>query len=127
MLPYKGQPNKIKVDRENYMKHMVTDLNDPNEMVMFSKSTLGNFCFDTFFEELEGELSHTVNSNKQSKLLHSNQIAKLKCTFVNLSNDASMGSSSCTLVNSSFTNVIHNLLTIIYELCTFIFPGIPIE
>ena len=32
------------------MKHMVTDLNDPNEMVMFSKSNLGNFCFDTFFE-----------------------------------------------------------------------------
>ena len=29
-LPYKGQPNKIKVDRENYMKHTVTDLNDPN-------------------------------------------------------------------------------------------------
>jgi hypothetical protein len=49
-LPYKGQPNKIKVDQENYMKHTVTDLNDPNEMVMFSKSNLGNFCFDTFFE-----------------------------------------------------------------------------
>ena len=50
---------------------MVTDLNDPNEMVMFSRSNLGNFCFDTFFEELEDELSHTMNSNKQSELLHS--------------------------------------------------------
>ena len=58
------------------MKHTVTDLNDPNEMVMFSKSTLGNFYFDTFFEELEDELSHTTNSNKQSKLLHSNRIAE---------------------------------------------------
>ena len=67
-LPYKGQPNKIKVDQENYMKHMVIDLNDPNETVMCSKSTLGYFCFDTFFEELEGELSHTANSNKHSKL-----------------------------------------------------------
>ena len=54
-LPYKGQPNKIKVDRENYMKHMVTNLNDPNEMIMCSKSTLGNFYFDTFFEELEDD------------------------------------------------------------------------
>ena len=83
---------------------MVTDLNDPNEMVMCSKSTTGNFCFDTFFEELEGELSHTANSDKQSELLHSNQIAKLNCKLVDHSNDASMSSSHCTLVNSSFTN-----------------------
>lgn len=48
--PYKGQLNKIKVDQENYMKHMVTNLNDPNKMVMFCKYTLGNFCLDTFFE-----------------------------------------------------------------------------
>ena len=39
-LPYKGHPNKIKVDQENYMKHMVTDLNDTNKMVMFSRSNL---------------------------------------------------------------------------------------
>jgi hypothetical protein len=49
-LPYKGQLDKIKVDRENYMTQMVTDLNDPNETIMFSKSTLRNLCFDTFFE-----------------------------------------------------------------------------
>jgi hypothetical protein len=29
-LPFKGQPNKIKVDRERYIKHIVTDLNDTN-------------------------------------------------------------------------------------------------
>lgn len=52
-LPYKGQPNKVKVEHEHYMKHMVTDLNDTNEPVMFSNSMLGNFCFDTFFGELE--------------------------------------------------------------------------
>ena len=51
------------------MKHTVTDLNNPNEMVMFSRSNIGNFYFDTFFEELEGELSHTANSDKQSELL----------------------------------------------------------
>ena len=54
------------------MKHIVTDLDNSNEMVMFSKSNLGNFCFDTFFEELEDELSHTANLDKQSELLHSN-------------------------------------------------------
>ena len=42
------------------MKHMVTNLNDPNETVMFSRSILGNLSFDTFFEELEAELYHTA-------------------------------------------------------------------
>ena len=86
------------------MKHRVTNLNDPNETVMCSKSTLGSFCFDTFFEELEGELSHTTNSNKQFELLQSNQFSKLNCTLVDHRNDASIDSSSCTLLNSSFTN-----------------------
>ena len=69
-LPFKGQPNKIKVDHESYMKHTVTDLNDPNEPVMFSNSILGNFCFETFFGELETEISPYMDSNEQSKLLH---------------------------------------------------------
>jgi hypothetical protein len=47
-LPFKGQPNKIKVERERYMKHMVIDLNDPNKPVMFSNSILGKLCFETF-------------------------------------------------------------------------------
>ena len=75
-LPYKGHPNKIKVYQKNYMKHRVTDLNDSNEMVMFSRSNLGNFYFDTFFEELEAELSHTTNSDNKFELLHSNQIVE---------------------------------------------------
>ena len=54
------------------MKHTVTDLNDPNETIMFSRSNIGNFSFGTFFEELEDELSHTMNLDKQSELLHSN-------------------------------------------------------
>ena len=63
-LPFKVQPNKIKVEHECYMKHVVTDLNDPNEPIMFSNSILGKFYFETFFGELEVELSPYVNSNK---------------------------------------------------------------
>ena len=102
------------------MKHMITDLNDPNESVMFSRSILDNLCFDTFFEELEVGLSPCANSNKQYKLLHSNHIAKQNYTLVDHSNDASIGSSSCTLVNSSFTNhytqlTNHNLWTLYFD------------
>ena len=101
------------------MKHMVIDLNDPNETIMFSRSILGTFCFDTSFEELEAKLSHTMNSNKKSELLHSNNIAKLNYTLVYLSNDASIGSSSCTLVNSSFANHCAQLTN--HHLWTFYF------
>ena len=52
------------------MKHMVTDLNNPNEPIMFSRSILGNFCIDKFFEELEDKLSPSTNLDKKSKLLH---------------------------------------------------------
>ena len=86
------------------MKHTITDLNDLDEPIMFSRSILGNFCFETFFGELEGEISPLADSYKQSELFHSNQIVELNCTLVDHSNDASIVSSSCTLVNSSFTN-----------------------
>ena len=69
------------------MKHMVTDLNGPNEMIIFYRSILSNFYFDRFFEELEDELSHIAKSDKLSELLHSNQIAELNCTLVDHSNE----------------------------------------
>ena len=69
-LPYKGQPNKIKVERKCYMKDMKTNLNDTNEPVMFSNSILGNFFFETFFGELEAKLSPLVKSYKKYELLH---------------------------------------------------------
>ena len=75
-LPFKGQPNKIKVECERYMKPTVIDLNDPNKPVMFSNSILGNFYFDTFFGELEVEIPPYANSNEQSRLLH---VSTSKC------------------------------------------------
>ena len=81
-LRFKGQPNKIKVECDHYMKHMVTNLNDPNELVMFSNFVLGNFFFDTFSGELEVELFPFVNSNKKSKLLHTTHIDEPHCNIV---------------------------------------------
>ena len=54
------------------MKHMVTDLNDPNEPIIFSRSILDNFFFKTFFGELETEIYPLAYSYKKSKLPHSN-------------------------------------------------------
>ena len=55
-----AKPNQGR-EREHYMKHTVTDLDDPNKLVMFSRYILGNLCFDAFFEELEVELSPSAN------------------------------------------------------------------
>ena len=119
-LAYKGHPKKIMVECEHYIKHTVTDLNDLNEPVMFSKSILGNFYFDMFFAELEEELSPLADSDMQSELLHSNQIVELNCTLVDHRNDSLVDSSPCTLLNSSFTNPCtqltnHNLWTLYFD------------
>ena len=80
---------------------MITKLNDLNESIMFSSLILGNFFFDTLFGELEVELSPFADSNTQSELLHSTQIAEPNCTLVD--------SSNCTLVDSSCSNFYTNL------------------
>ena len=64
---------------------MVTDLNDTNEPIMFSKSILGNLCFKTFFGDLDVELSPITNSYTKFELLHCTHIAKPHCTLVDIS------------------------------------------
>lgn len=93
------------------MKHIVTDLNDLNESVMFSTSILGNFCFEIFFGELNVELSPNRNSYMQSKLLHSTQIVEPHNTLVDIrSTDGSVEPTNPT-----------------YVLCTLIVPRVKME
>ena len=84
------------------MKHMVTDFNDPNELVMFSNSILGSFCFDTFFGEMEVELSPFANSNQKYELLHTTQIVE---PLYNIVEDCTkVVTNNCTYLVSSSTN-----------------------
>ena len=48
-LPKNGKPNRIKVNREHYLKFMVTDLNDPNEPFTPSANSPEIQRMDTFF------------------------------------------------------------------------------
>ena len=84
------------------MKHTVVGLNDTNELVIFFNSILGNLCFDTFFGELEVNLSPLANSNKQSELLHTTHIAEPHCTIVD--DCTKIDSNTCTYLVSSSTN-----------------------
>ena len=51
------------------MKDMVTDLNYPNELVMFSRSILGKFFFKNIFGVLEARISPLVDSYNQSDFI----------------------------------------------------------
>ena len=67
------------------MKHTVTNLNDANELMMFSNFILGNFYFDTFFGELDVELSLFMNTNTQYELHHCTQITETNFILVDAS------------------------------------------
>lgn len=56
-LPWKGEPNKIKVNRERYMKHVVTDINGFNEPIMLNDS----FTVDSFFGNFAAKTSSFTN------------------------------------------------------------------
>ena len=92
----------MKVDHKCYMKHMVIDLNDPNKLVMFSNSIVGNFSFETFFGELEVEIYPYADSSKQSKLLHTTQIVQPHCNIVE--DCIKLSSNNCTKSISSSCN-----------------------
>lgn len=47
-LPYKGKTNKIKIEREKHMTHIVTKFEQPNEPVALNNNILGGYSADSF-------------------------------------------------------------------------------
>ena len=62
-LPKNGKSNQIKINREIYLKHTVTELHDPSEPVLFLDSIMGNYMFEHGFENFKSENS-TFSNNK---------------------------------------------------------------
>ena len=73
-ISHNGRPNKIRIDRERYMKHTVTEIDDSNEPVLFTDTIMGNYTADSFFGNLEAEISEIPDSNQQSKICHFTQV-----------------------------------------------------
>lgn len=63
-LQHKGVENKIRVDREDYMKYVVIELDGKIEPIPFKNYSLGNYCVDTCFREFQDDLSPYVDSSK---------------------------------------------------------------
>ena len=51
-LPWKGLPNPIRIDREPWMKYMITEYNNLSE-VLFAETDLGNYHPFAYQNELE--------------------------------------------------------------------------
>ena len=56
-LPYNGKPNQIRVDREKLVKHTVTELEVPNEPVIFTNNIIGNYSDESFLGSFNAQIS----------------------------------------------------------------------
>jgi hypothetical protein len=68
-LPENDKPNKIKVNRERYLKFTVTDLNDPNEPFTPSVDSPEVQGMDSFFGNFMVEASAITNPKQQSEIV----------------------------------------------------------
>jgi hypothetical protein len=68
-LPENGKPNKIRVNRECYLKFTVTYLNDPNEPYTPSADSPEVQGMDTFFGNFMAEASPIINPEQQSEIV----------------------------------------------------------
>jgi ribonuclease HI len=68
-LPENGKPNKIRVNREHYLKFTVTDLNDPNEPYTPPADSPEVQGMDTFFKNFVAEVSPITNLEQQSEIM----------------------------------------------------------
>jgi ribonuclease HI len=67
-LPENGKPNKIRVNREHYLKFTVTDLNDPNEPYTPPADSPEVQEMDTYFGNFTAEVSTIDDTQQQSEI-----------------------------------------------------------
>jgi hypothetical protein len=60
----KGNPNMIRVDRERYLKHIVTDLETPTEPSSTKFLVLGNYSCDYDFDNFSPHMSNKPFTQK---------------------------------------------------------------
>ena len=79
-LPLKGTPNKIKILREPYMKHIVTKLGEGNES---ANSVLGNYLTELKLKH-HTEIKASYKIDNQPELLQLPQDDKDECRLVDM-------------------------------------------
>ena len=67
-LPGNDQPNKIRINRECYLKYTVTDLNDSNEHFTIVLNTIEAQGMNTFFGNFVTKISTNTYPDQQSEI-----------------------------------------------------------
>jgi hypothetical protein len=86
-LPENGQPNKIRINREHYLKHTVTDLNDTNEPFVTSTNSFEMQGMNTFFGNFMTKISSFTDPGQQSEVTTYTQTSTFP-SMPSTSNDA---------------------------------------
>jgi hypothetical protein len=68
-LPENWQPNKIRINRECYLKHTVTDMNDTNEIFITSANSFETRGMNTFFGNFITEISPITDPAQQYEVV----------------------------------------------------------
>jgi hypothetical protein len=76
-LPENGQPNRIRINREHYLKHTVTDLNDANEPFTASANSFEMQGMNTFFGNFMTKISPITDPGQQSEVMTYTQTSAL--------------------------------------------------
>ena len=67
-LPENGQPNKIRINRERYLKYTVTELNDPNDPFTIVVNSIETQGMNNVFGNFMTEISSITNLEQQSEV-----------------------------------------------------------
>jgi ribonuclease HI len=67
-FPLKGHTNMIRIDRERYLKHIITDLDTPNEPSSTEFPVLGNYSCDSDFGNFTPHVSD-IPPTQKSKMI----------------------------------------------------------
>jgi len=67
-LPVNGQPNKLRINMEHYLKYIVIDLNYSNEPFVPGVNALESQGMNTLFGNFVDELSTIADLNKKSEI-----------------------------------------------------------
>jgi hypothetical protein len=76
-FPLKGHKNMIRIDRERYMKHTVTDLETLNEPSSMDFPMLGNYSYDSYFEKFS-PLSSNVPLTQNSEMIFQEELPTME-------------------------------------------------
>jgi ribonuclease HI len=79
-LPENGQSNKIKINRERYLKYTVTDLNNPNETFTTAVNSIEMQGMNTFFVNFMTEISSITNPEQEFEVTAYTQTSTLSST-----------------------------------------------